>query len=55
MSVSVFCEKPASADPSTKVPRASWMSSLRLKRSANLPQSGVLTVVASSVAVTTQV
>ena len=33
----------------------SWMSSLRLKRSASLPQMGVETVVASSVAVTTQV
>jgi hypothetical protein len=55
MSQSVFCAKPAAAEPRTKRPRASWMSSLRLKRSANLPHRGVETVVASSVAVTTQV
>src|SRR4051794_33661057 len=34
---------------------ASWTSTLRLIRSASLPQIGVETVVASSVAVTTQV
>ena len=49
MSMSVSCENPASAEPTTKSPRASWMSSLRLNRSASLPQIGVETVVASSV------
>ncbi len=55
MSMLVSCENPASAEPTTKMPSASWMSSLRLKRSASFPQMGVVTVVASSVAVTTQV
>lgn len=35
--------------------RAIWISVLRLTRSASLPQIGVLMVVVSSVAVTTQV
>jgi hypothetical protein len=55
MSVSVPCERPASAEPSTKITIAICTSSLRLNRSASLPQMGVLTVVASSVETTTQV
>ena len=55
MSVPVSCENPATADATTKMTRASCSSSLRLKRSASLPQMGVETVVASRVAVTTQV
>ena len=55
MSVVVSCEKPAAAVASTKITIASWMSSLRLKRSASLPQTGVEIAVVSRVAVTTQV
>ncbi len=55
MSVPVSCENPATAEATTKITRASCRSSLRLKRSASLPQIGVETVVASSVAVTTHV
>src|SRR5690606_5468136 len=55
MSMFVSCEKPAAADPTTKSPSESWMSSLRLNRSANLPHSGVDTVVARRVDVTTHV
>ena len=55
MSVSVSCEKPAAAVASTKITIASWMSSLRLNRSASLPQIGVEIAVVSSVAVTTHV
>ena len=49
------CEKPAAAVASTKMTIASWKSSLRLNRSASLPQIGVEIAVVSSVAVTTQV
>ena len=55
MRVVVSCEKPAAAVASTKMTIASWKSSLRLKRSASLPQTGVEIAVVSSVAVTTQV
>ncbi len=55
MSVLVSCEKPAAAVASTKIAIAIWMSSLRLKRSASLPQTGVEIAVVSRVAVTTQV
>ena len=50
-----FCDRPASAEPNTKIDQASWMSSFLLTRSASLPQIGVVTVIVSSVAVTTQV
>ncbi len=55
MSVLVSCEKPAAAVARTKIAIAIWMSSLRLKRSASLPQTGVEIAVVSSVAVTTHV
>src|SRR4051812_1253677 len=51
----VFCDSPAMADPTTKMTRLSWSRNLRSTRSANLPQMGVLTVMASRVEVTTQV
>jgi hypothetical protein len=51
----IECERPASSDPITKMSSPIWTSSLRSKRSASLPQIGVLTVSASSVEVTTQV
>ncbi len=40
MSVPVSCENPATAEATTKMTRASCSSSLRLKRSASLPQIG---------------
>ena len=55
MSMPVLCDRPASAEESTEMASASWMSSLRSTRSASLPQIGVEIVVVSSVAVTTQV
>ena len=55
MSVEVSCEKPAAAVASTKITIAIWNSSLRLNRSASLPQTGVEIAVVSSVAVTTHV
>jgi hypothetical protein len=55
MSVSVFCEKPAAAVASTNRTIAIWISSLRLNRSASLPQMGVEIAVVSRVAVMTQV
>ncbi len=55
MSIAGSCAKPAIADDATKMTRASCSSSFRSKRSASLPQIGVDTVVASRVAVTTQV
>ncbi len=55
MSVAGSCEKPAAAVASTKITIASWMSSLRLNRSASFPQTGVEIAVVSSVAVTTHV
>src|SRR5690606_27148360 len=48
-------ERPATAEDTTKTMSAIWISSLRLVRSASLPQIGVLTVIASRLAVTTQV
>ncbi len=55
ISVSGFCEKPAAAVASTKMTIASWNSTLRLVRSASLPQIGVEMAVVSRVAVTTHV
>ena len=46
---------PAIAEPTTNTTRATCTSSLRLNRSASLPQIGVVAVVASRVAVMTQV
>ena len=46
---------PAATDPSTKTTIALWTSTFLLKRSASLPQIGVLTVVASREAVMTHV
>ena len=48
-------DRPASAEPITNKVMASWTSSFLLTRSASLPQIGVDTVVASRLAVTTQV
>ena len=47
--------EPGAAVASTKIAIAIWMSSLRLKRSASLPEIGVEIAVVSSVAVTTHV
>ena len=49
------CDMPAAADPITKTTMESCTSSFLLNRSESLPQIGVLTVVASSEAVMTQV
>ena len=46
---------PAIAEPATKTTSATCTSILRLNRSASLPQTGVVAVVASKVAVMTQV
>ncbi|MNC80846.1 hypothetical protein D3C75_1337770 [compost metagenome] len=48
-------ENPAAAEDSTEMTSASWMRSLRSTRSASLPQIGVVIVVVSRVATTTQV
>ena len=53
--MSVFCENPAAAVASTKIAIATWISTLRLNRSASLPQIGVEMAVVSSVAVITHV
>ena len=55
ISISVLCEKPAMTVPITKIARATCSSTLRLVRSASLPQMGVETAVARRVAVMTQV
>ena len=55
ISSSGACEKPATAEETTKMTSEICSSSLRLTRSASLPQTGVETVVASSVAVMTHV
>jgi hypothetical protein len=55
ISVDVSCEKPAAAVASTKSTMASWISSLRLNRSASFPQIGVEIAVVRRVAVITQV
>ena len=47
--------KPASSEPATKMTRRQLHQHLRLKRSASLPQSGTVAVMASRSAVTTQV
>ncbi len=55
ISIPVFCDRPAAAEPTMKMTRESCTSSFLLVRSASLPQIGVETVVASRVLVTTQV
>ena len=50
-----FWDSPANSEPSTKMAMPICSSSFLLNRSASLPQIGVLAVIASSVAVTTQV
>lgn len=55
MSVPTFCDRPASAEETTATTSATWMRTLRLVRSASLPQIGVEIVMASRVEVTTQV
>ena len=47
--------KPAAAEAATKSTRASWKRTLRLTRSASLPQIGVAMAVASRAEVMTQV
>ena len=46
---------PAPTEPRMKIVMAIWTSSFLFSRSASLPQIGVVTVVVSRVAVTTQV
>jgi hypothetical protein len=53
--VTTSCEKPATRDPTTNSPSESWSSSFWLNRSASLPHSGTVAVMASSSEVTTQV
>ena len=55
MSCPEFCDNPARAEPKTKINNDNCKSSLRLNKSANLPQTGVLTVIARRVEVTTHV
>ena len=50
-----FCTMPAASEPTTKTPIAIWTSIFLLNRSESLLQIGLLTVIASSEAVTTQV
>ena len=55
ISTSMFGAMPATREPAEKITRPSWTSSFLLKRSASLPQIGVVAVIVSSVATTTQV
>ena len=55
MRCQVSWESPATADDATNATSATWIRALRSTRSASLPHSGVLTVIASSEDVTTQV
>ena len=55
ISTSIDGAKPAISEPIEKMTRAAWTSSFLLKRSASLPQIGVVAVIVSSVATTTQV
>ena len=47
--------KPAISEPAEKITSADWTSSFLLNRSASLPQIGVVAVIVSRVATTTQV
>jgi hypothetical protein len=55
ISCSVFCASPLIIEPITKIVIATWTSVFLLNRSASLPQTGVVAVAVSSVAVTTHV
>ena len=55
MSSAALWLSPAIAEPATKITIAIWISSFLLNRSASLPQTGVVAVAVSRVAVTTQV
>ncbi len=55
MSHSADCASPAAADARTKITSATCTSTFLLNRSASLPHSGVVAVIDSSEAVTTQV
>ena len=50
-----FGAKPAIREPTTNRLNDTWISSFLLHRSAILPQSGTVAVIASSSVVTTQV
>src|SRR3954447_25543979 len=50
-----FCTAPAAREPSRKTTIATWTRTFLLKRSESLLQIGLVTVIASSEAVTTQV
>ena len=47
-------DRPAMTDPATKITMLSWTRSFLLKRSASLPQIGVVAALASRAAVMTQ-
>jgi hypothetical protein len=55
ISTSMLGAKPAISDPMEKMTSADCTSTFLLNRSASLPQIGVVAVIASSVATTTQV
>ena len=55
ISTSMLGAKPAMSEPIEKMTSAVWTSSFLLNRSASLPQMGVVAVIASRVATTTQV
>ncbi len=55
ISMPVFCDMPATTEPTMKMTRAVWTSVFLLTRSASLPHRGVDAVIDSSAAVTTQV
>ena len=55
ISTSMLGASPATSEPAQKITRALCTSIFLLKRSASLPQMGVVAVIVSSVATTTQV
>jgi hypothetical protein len=55
MRTSMLGAVPATKDPTEKMTRALCTSTFLLKRSASLPQIGVVAVMVSKVATTTQV
>ena len=55
ISTSMVGAKPAISEPIEKITSAVWTSTFLLNRSASLPQIGVVAVIVSSVATTTQV
>jgi hypothetical protein len=55
ISTSIEGAKPAISEPTEKMTSAVCTSSFLLNRSASLPQMGVVAVIVSSVATTTQV